>query len=133
MKVNFAKLDRAFNPKVVTVIGDKRDSNYMWLRAQRDFKGKLYSVQIDPAEIDGIKELGIKNNASLLDIPEQVDYAIVAVPRAAALRVLSDLIKKDVGAAFFFTAGFSETGTEEGRQMERRLTDMAEAAKRFAK
>jgi acyl-CoA synthetase (NDP forming) len=128
LKVNFAKLDRAFNPKVVAVIGDKKDSNYMWLRAQRDFKGKLYSVQIDPAEIEGIKALSIENYTSLLDVPEPVDYAIVAVPRGAALRVLADLIKKDVGAAFFFTAGFSETGTDEGRMLEKRLTEMAEAA-----
>ena len=128
MKVDFGKLDRAFNPKVVAVIGDKQDSNYMWIRAQRDFKGKLYSVQIDPSEIEGIKALGVQNYTSLLDIPEPVDFAIVAVPRGAALRVLSDLIKKDVGAAFFFTAGFSETGTEEGRQLEKRMADMAEAA-----
>ena len=128
MKVDFRKLDRAFNPKVVVVIGDKKESNYMWIRAQKDFKGKLYSVQIDPAEIEGIKALGVQNYTSLMDIPEPVDYAIVAVPRAAALRVLADLIKKDVGAAFFFTAGFSETGTEEGRELEKRLTDMAEAA-----
>ena len=128
MKVDFGKLDRAFNPKVVAVIGDKKDSNYMWIRAQRDFKGKLYSVQIDPAEIEGIKALGVQNYTSLLEIPEAVDFAIVAVPRAVALRVLADLITKKVGAAFFFTAGFSETGTEEGRALEKRMTDMAEAA-----
>ncbi len=128
LKVDFAKLERAFNPKVVAVIGDKKDSGYMWLRAQKDFKGKLYSVQVDPAELEGIKALGIQNFASVLEIPEPVDFAIVAVPRAVAIRVLSDLIKKDVGAAFFFTAGFSETGTEEGRSLEKRMTDMAEAA-----
>jgi acyl-CoA synthetase (NDP forming) len=128
LKVDFSKLDRAFNPRVVAVIGDKKDSNYMWIRAQRDFKGKLYSVQIDPSEAEGIKALGVQNYTSLLDIPEAVDFAIVAVPRAAALRVLTDLIKKDVGAAFFFTAGFSETGTDEGRLLEKRMTDMAEAA-----
>jgi acyl-CoA synthetase (NDP forming) len=128
LRVDFSKLDRAFNPKVVAVIGDKKESNYQWLRAQRDFKGRLYSVQIDPAEIEGIKALGVQNYTSPLDIPEPVDFAIVAVPRSVSLRVLVDLIKKDVAAAHFFTAGFSETDTEEGRQLEKRLTDMAEAA-----
>ena len=128
MKVDFKKLDRAFNPRVMAVIGDKKDSNYMWLRAQKAFKGKLYSVQIDPAEIEGIKAMAIENYTSLMDIPEPVDYAIVAVPRAAALRVLADLIKKDVGAAFFFTAGFSETGTQEGIELEKKMTEMASAA-----
>lgn len=128
MKVDFKKLDHAFNPRVMAVVGDKKDSNYMWLRAQKDFKGKLCSVQIDPAEIDGIKAMGVENYTSLLDIPEPVDFAIVAVPRAVSLRVLADLIKKDVGAAHFFTAGFSETGTEEGKELERKMTEMADAA-----
>ncbi len=128
MKVDFGKLDRAFNPKVVAVIGDKKESNYQWLRAQKDFKGKLYSVQIDPVEIEGIKALGVTNYTSLLDIPDRVDFAIVAVPRSVSLRVLVDLITKDVAAAHFFTAGFSETDTEEGRQLERRMTEMAAAA-----
>jgi acyl-CoA synthetase (NDP forming) len=128
MKVDFSKLDRAFNPRVMAVIGDKRESNYMWLRAQKSFRGKLYSVQIDPKEIDGIKELGIQNFTSLLDIPGPVDFAIVAVPRSVALRVLADLIRKDVGAAHFFTAGFAESDTDEGRELEKKMTEMARAA-----
>jgi acyl-CoA synthetase (NDP forming) len=128
VKVDFKKLDRAFNPRVVAVIGDKKETNYMWLRGQKDFKGKLYSVQIDPREVEGIRALGIDNRTSLMDIQEPVDFAIVAVPRSAALRVLADLISKDVGAAHFFTAGFSETDTEDGREAERKLTEMARAA-----
>ena len=129
MKVDFAKLDRAFNPKCVVVVGDKAESNYMWLRGLVDsFTGKLYSVQIDPKEIEGIKALGVENFTSLMDVPCEVDFAVVAVPRQAAARVLADLIRKNVAAAHFFTAGFSETDTEEGRQLERTLTQMAEAA-----
>src|SRR5208282_5422168 len=47
-------LERAFNPRVVAVIGDKRMTGYMWIRAMAHLKGKLYSVQIDPNEIPGI-------------------------------------------------------------------------------
>ena len=57
MKVDFSKLDRAFSPKCLVVIGDKKESNYMWLRSHSGFKGKLYSVQIDPNEIPGIEEV----------------------------------------------------------------------------
>jgi acyl-CoA synthetase (NDP forming) len=128
VKVDFKKLDQAFYPQVMAVIGDKKETNYMWLRAQGGFKGKLYSVQVDPKEIEGIKAMGIENYPSVMDIPEPVDFAIVAVPRAVAFRVLADLINKKVGAAHFFTAGFSETGTEDGREAERKLKEMAEAA-----
>ena len=126
MKTDFAKLDRAFNPQCVVVVGDK--APFMWLRGQSSFKGKLYSVQIDPAEIEGIKALGVENYTSLVDIAEPVDLAIVAVPRAVAPRVLEDCIAKDVAAAHFFTSGFAETDTEEGIGFERFLTERAEKA-----
>ncbi len=128
MKVDFSKLDRAFNPKCLVVIGDKKESNYMWLRSHSSFKGKLYSVQIDPREVEGIKELGVENYPSLMDVPEPVDLAIVAVPRTVAVRILDDCIRKDVAVAHFFTAGFSETDTDEGRRLQRLMTEKAAAA-----
>ena len=42
------RLDRAFNPRTVAVVGDKRALGYLWLRSMSTFQGKLYSVQIDP-------------------------------------------------------------------------------------
>ncbi len=126
MKTDFTKLDRAFNPQCVVVIGDKGD--FRWLRAQSTFKGKLYSVQIAPEEIGGIKTLGVENYTSLLDIPEPIDLAIVAVPRAIAPSILEDCIRKEVAAAHFFTSGFAETDTEEGIELERLLTERAERA-----
>ena len=128
MKADLKKLERAFNPECVAVVGDKGVTNYMWLRGQSTFEGKLYSVQVDPSELEGIKALGVENHASLLDIPEPVDLVIVAVPRAVAPRILEDCIRKDAAAAHFFTSGFAETDTEEGIRLERLLTRMAEEA-----
>jgi len=128
MEADFAKLDRAFNPRCVAVIGDKSELNFMWLRGQKDFEGKLYSVQIDPNEIEGINKLGVKNYTSLMEIPEPVDFAIVAVPRPVAPRILEDCIRKEVGAAHFFTSGFAETDTEEGKKLEQILTKKAKEA-----
>jgi len=125
-KADQKKLERAFSPKCIAIIGDKKETNYMWLRSHSNFKGKLYSVQVAPEEIEGIKALGIENYTSLMDIPEPVDLAIVAVPRAIAPRILKDLIQKDVAAAHFFTAGFSETDTEEGMNLEKMMIDIAE-------
>jgi len=110
------------------VVGDKRDRNYSWLHSQSTFKGKLYSVQIDPEEIGGIKALGVENYASLLDIPEPVDLVIVAVPREVTPRILEDCIRKEVAVAHFFTAGFAETDTKEGIRLEGLLSERAEQA-----
>ncbi len=126
MKVDFAKLDRAFNPQCLVVVGGSPQS--LWLRDQRNFKGRLYSVQVNPETAKDIEASGIKNYTSLLDIPEPIDLVIVSVPREAALKVLEDCVRKEVAAAHFFTAGFSETDTEEGIRLERLLTEMAERA-----
>ncbi len=128
MKADFTKLDRAFNPRCLTVVGDSKRTNYHWLRNQNNFKGKLYSVQVNPESIEGIKELGVENYTSLLDIPEPVDLVIATVPREVAPRILKDCIRKEVAAAHFFTSGFAETGTEEGIRLERLLAEMAEQA-----
>jgi len=126
LKADLVKLDRAFNPKSVAVVGD---SGYLqWLRSLSAYKGKIYSVQVNPKTIEAITKLGIKNYTSLLDIPEPIDLVIVAVGRKLALRIMEDCIKKDVAAAHFFTSGFSETDTEEGKELERQIVKRAEEA-----
>lgn len=130
MSVPGHPLDRMFNPKTVAIIGDK-GPNYMWLRNNQPFKdqgGNLYSVQIDEKEIPGIEELGIENFRALTDIPEPVDYALVAVPRHVSPYVMKDLIEAEVGGAAFFTSGFAETGEELGVSLQAQLTEMAREA-----
>jgi acyl-CoA synthetase (NDP forming) len=119
------ELDRVFNPRSVAVVGDKKANEYMWLKSLITFTGKLYSVQIDPRELPGIEEMGIPNYRSLLDIPESVDYVVIAVPRTVAPKIISDCIKKQVGGATLFTSGFAETNTEEGIRLERLVAKMA--------
>ncbi|MFH1381700.1 MAG: CoA-binding protein [Chloroflexota bacterium] len=125
--MDFTKLDRAWDPRCVVVVGDTiRERPFNWLHCFDNFKGKLYSVQIDPKAIEAITALGITNYTSLLDIPEpEIDLVVVAVPRAAALKVLEDCIRRNVGVVHFFTSGFSETDTEEGRELERKLASRA--------
>jgi len=122
------KLDRAFNPRSVAVVGDKMEMGYMWLRGLANFQGRVYSVQIDEKELAGIEALGVKNYFSLLDIPDEVDYVIVAVPRAAAPKIVKDCIEKKVGGVMLFTSGFAETNTEEGIRLQRVITEMAREA-----
>ncbi len=128
MKADFTKIDRAFNPKCVVVVGDSAAEDFRWLKADREFQGKLYSVQVSPKSIEGIMALGIKNYSSLLDIPGPVDLVIVNTARAVAPKILEDCIRKDVAVAHFFTSGFAETETEEGIRLERSLTKMAQEA-----
>jgi acyl-CoA synthetase (NDP forming) len=114
-------LRRAFDARTVAVIGDKRMGGYLWLRAMSRFSGKLYSVQIDPNEIPGIEAMGVTNCKSLADVPEPIDYAISAVPRQIAPRILKDCVAAGARGIGFFTSGFSETGEELGVKLEQEL------------
>ncbi len=130
MSVPGHRLDRMFNPRTVVVIGDK-GPNYMWLRNNMPVKekgGNLYSVQLDETQIPGIEALGVQNFKSLLDVPGEVDYALVAVPRQVSPFVLKDLIAKGAHGAGFFTSGFAETGEELGVKLQAQLVEMAKGA-----
>lgn len=118
-------LARALAPKTAVVVGSKRADGYMWLRNYSTFTGKLYSVQIDANEIPGIEALGVENYTSLLDVPGDIDYVMLAVPRQVAPRVLSDCAKKGAGAVALFTSGFAETGEEEGIRLQEQLLQVA--------
>ncbi len=128
MTIDTRKIDRALNPRTVAVVGDKQNSGYMWLKNMSTFKGKVFSVQIDPNDIPGIEAMGIPNYSSLTEIPDEVDYVLVAVPRRVAPFVLKDAIEKQVGGVGMFTSGFAETGSEEGIELQERITEMAREA-----
>ncbi len=128
MKDAVARLHRVLNPRTVAVVGDTRRRGYMWLRNMSAFQGKVYSVQIDPQEIPGIEELQVPNYQSLLEIEDEVDYVVCAVPRAASPRIVADCIKKGVGGVTLFTSGFAETGEEEGIRLQEEITRMAKEA-----
>jgi acyl-CoA synthetase (NDP forming) len=121
-------LRRAFDAKAVAVIGDKRVGGYMWLRAMKRYTGHLYSVQIDPNEIPGIEAMGITNYKSLAEVPETIDYAVSAVPRQVAPRILKDCVANKVRGIGFFTSGFSETTEELGIRLENELREVATAS-----
>jgi acyl-CoA synthetase (NDP forming) len=118
-------LRRALAPKSVAVVGSKRADGYMWLRNYSTFDGPVYSVQIDPNEIPGIEAMKVPNYASLMDIPGDVDYVMLAVPRQVAPRVLADCAKKGVGGVALFTSGFAETNEGDGIKLQEQVLQIA--------
>tara|TARA_Y100000588_G_scaffold217_1_gene228 strand:- start:369 stop:1856 length:1488 start_codon:yes stop_codon:yes gene_type:complete len=128
MTATYQQIAAAFSPKVVAVIGARKADDYAWLRNMRGFRGKVYSVQIDPNDIPGIEEMGVPNYKSLAEIPDQVDYAVIAVPRRVVPFVLKDVIAAGIKTVHMFTSGFSETAEEEGIELEATVKQMAEDA-----
>jgi acyl-CoA synthetase (NDP forming) len=126
MVIDHKRLDRVINPNSVAVVGDSQKNNFRWLNNMKTFKGKVYSVHINPEAAKSIEqEFNIPNFKSLKDIPDEIDYVILNVPRKAAPAVLQDAVDKKVGGVAMFTSGFSETDTEEGLSLENTIIDIA--------
>ena len=127
MRVDRERLDRTLNPKTVVVVGDAKARNNRWLRSNKTVEGNgnLYSVQVDPNELAEIEALGVENFSSLADVPGEIDYVLVAVPRQVAPLIMRHCIARDVAGAAFFTSGFAETDTDEGRELQETLKTAA--------
>ncbi len=83
-------------------------------------KDRLFFVNPKTSEV-----LGKKCYASVKDIPENIDYAVIAVSTQYVPAVLAECIEKGVRAAQIYTAGYSETGIPERAQMEADIKKIA--------
>jgi acetyltransferase len=81
------------------------------------FHGKVYAVNAKHPEA-----LGIKTYASIRDIPEPVDLAVVATPAATVPQLIGECVDADARAAVVISAGFRESGAE-GAALERQIQE----------
>jgi acyl-CoA synthetase (NDP forming) len=114
-----------FYPESIAVVGVSATSikaGSLWVMDLRSagFPGLIYPVGSSGGRIG---ELEIFPNLRL--VPGEVDYVIVAVPRQSVLGLLDDCAAKNVKAVHFFTAGFSEMDTQEGRKLEEQMLEKA--------
>lgn len=79
-----------------TVVKNLIDSNY---------EGKIYPINTKSSEI-----LGLKAYPSVLDVPAEVDAAVIVVPAKFVPQVAEDCGKKGVKGLIVIASGFSEVG-----------------------
>lgn len=119
-----AQIQELFYPRSVAVVGPPRGMKmgkvFLMGLKEQGFSGLIYPVHPDAAEIDGIKAY-----PSLAAIPGPVDLVIVLVANELALPVVRECAAKKVKGVVLFTAGYRETGTEEGRRLEDELVRIA--------
>jgi len=114
------EFEHIFNPRAVAVIGASQDDGFSQALMNTKIEDKLYLVNPKYSELSGKKCY-----ASILDIKETIDYVIIAAPASQVPNVLVECIEKGVKAAHIYTAGFSETGLEERRELENEVKGIA--------
>jgi acyl-CoA synthetase (NDP forming) len=112
-----------FNPQTVAVIGASNTPGSWGNNAVRALlvnkNRHVYPVNNKSTEVAGVKAY-----KSVLDIPGQVDCAVIVVPEQFAAGVMRECVTKGVKSAIIITSGFGEMGGE-GKKLEQEITDIA--------
>lgn len=122
-----AQLDRLIRPGSVAVIGasDKPGALGATLITNLDragFSGTIYPI--NPKR----ERIGARPCLPSIDaLPDDVDVAVLAIPRAGVLDAIRSLAARKVGAAIVFSAGFAEGGAE-GRAEQDEIARIAAEA-----
>ncbi|MBF6329677.1 bifunctional GNAT family N-acetyltransferase/acetate--CoA ligase family protein [Nocardia transvalensis] len=111
-------------PRSVAVIGATPSSGRVGGAVLANLLSGLFQGPVYPVNPNRSSVRGVRAYATVRDIPDEVDLAVVAVPAAEIKSVLDDCMAKGVKGLVVLTAGFSETGPA-GFAAERDLVDAA--------
>lgn len=117
-------VERILDPETIAIVGASDNPNKRGYQAIEtlqagEFDGRIYPINPSTDEIRGLPV-----RASIADVPEAIDVALVVVPRSIVPSVLEDCADVDVGGAVVVAVGFGETG-EAGAQLEERILSLA--------
>ncbi len=113
-------IQKFFNPRSVAVIGASRRQDTIGQALVRhlvlgDYTGRVYVVNDRATSVSGMPA-----HATVSEIQDDVDVAVVAVPAESVQDVVLDCANKGVHGLVVISSGFAEVG-EEGRRRQRRL------------
>lgn len=115
--------DMFFYPKSICIIGASSKPKSLGYELTKSvleygYTGKLLLVN---PKVDKI--LGVDCYNSIAEIKENIDLAILMVPKQFVEESLLELLNKNIKAIILITAGFKETG-EAGAEAEKRIVDL---------
>lgn len=115
--------DKFFYPKTICIIGASSKPKSLGYELTKSvleygYTGKLFLVNPKADEI-----FGIKCFPTISEINENIDLAILMVPKSFVEESLIELLNKKVEAIILITAGFKETGNA-GAEAEKRIIEL---------
>ena len=122
-----AAVEHILRPASVAMVGASRRPGSIGAAVMTNlvaggFTGAIYPINPQAAAIDGLPAY-----ASLRDVPEAPELAVIGVPAAHVIQVARDCGAAGVRALVVLSAGFSEVG-EAGEQRQRELVAVCRAA-----
>jgi len=103
-------MNKLINPKSIAIIGASKNPSKIGHSILKNlinygYKGKIYPINPKYEEIKGLKCY-----KSVLDVPEDIDCAVIVVPNEVAIKVLEECGQKKIKFVVMITSGFKEIG-----------------------
>ena len=115
-----------FAPRSIAIVGVSRGASSLSGTSFLDrlldsgFQGPLYPINPSATAIRGLRSY-----PSLTSLPEAPELVIVCIPAVQVPSVLEECGQNGLKYIHILSAGFSETGSEEGKALEKRLAAIA--------
>lgn len=107
-----------FSPTSIAVIGATEKPGVgetIFSNIRNGYTGKVYPISLSHKTV-----FGVKAYRSVLDVPDDIDLAVIVIPNKAVPAVMEEIGMKKVGGAIIISAGFKETG-HEGERLEKEI------------
>jgi len=101
---------RLLEPRAVAVIGAGRDPAGLGHRVLRNLLDGPFQGPVHPVHPEARAVAGVRAHASVVELPDPIDVAVVCVPAAEVAQVVEDCGRAHVAAAVVISAGFAEIG-----------------------
>src|SRR5262249_26759650 len=119
-------LQPLFSPGSVAIVGASADTHSLRGRTtqfliEHGYPGRIYPVTRSQPEV-----FGLRSYATVAELPEAPDLAVVIVPAAYVVQTLEECGQKGVRAAVVISSGFAEERGEAAQARDQALREVIE-------
>lgn len=121
-------MDALFKPRSVAVIGASEKPTKLGFHVMKSLTQGEFPGTITPVNPTSKEIMGLKAVASISDIPDEVDLAIVVLPSTMVPAIFEECISKGVRGIVLITAGFREIEDPQGAVLHKRIATIISSA-----
>lgn len=118
-------LETMFTPSAIAVFGASDRHNSVGTKVLKNlltgnYQGQIYAINPKHTHVQGLT-----CHPSIKQIKESIDLAIIATPARFVPEIIKQCGENGIHAAIVLSSGFSETGTIDGKALEKELLENA--------
>tara|TARA_Y100001934_G_scaffold41342_1_gene49482 strand:+ start:5332 stop:7611 length:2280 start_codon:yes stop_codon:yes gene_type:complete len=116
-----SKVNALLNPKSVAILGARENPMGWTARIFANYKRFKFCGPVWPVNPRFEEIWGVKCYSNLSDLPEIPDHLVVMRAAASVTEILREAADLGTRSATVYASGFSELGTDKGRELEEEL------------